>query len=114
MTSDPKKVLAFARKYGTQARVSFIKAEPCANCDARGQSVNAHCPPRGRESGGMGRKASWRWIVPLCDACHKLRDEKTGSNTAFFAKTGLDLTMAAEWYARNHPPEKYPDDQLAE
>lgn len=100
----------FKRKYGSRARAKAIKREPCANCGAT-PSVNAHCPPKGR-GGGVGYKASWRWVVPLCDACHRVRDEECGSNTAFFARTSLDLTRAAKWFAENYHPDRLPSDDL--
>ena len=102
---------AFRRKYGSRGRVKAIQAEPCANCGER-PSENAHCPARG-QGGGTGFKAGWEWVVPLCRACHALRDETCGSNNAFFNETGVDLDMAAKWFARNFHPDKYPDDELA-
>lgn len=103
---------AFARKYGSRSRARFIRHEPCANCGAKGCSLNAHCPPPG-ESGGMGYKPSWKWVVPLCDECHRLRDVVIGGNAGFLSEGGVDLTSLARWYAEHHPPERYPDDQLA-
>lgn len=105
---------AFRRKYGSVGRAKAIAAEPCARCKVRGRSVNAHCPEKGDPSKGVGRKASWQTVVPLCDACHRLRDEVCGSNNAFFLETGLDLKMASAWFAKNFHPDRFPDDELAE
>jgi hypothetical protein len=102
---------AFNRKYGSRERMLAIKAEPCANCGKRGRSQNAHCPPKGK-GGGTGYKASWKWVVPLCDECHRIRDEECGSNTAFFARTSLDLTRAAKWFAENFHPDRIPSRDL--
>ena len=98
------------RKYGSQDRVRFIQRQRCANCQKE-PSDNAHCPPK-HSGGGMSRKAGWEWIVPLCRDCHRIRDEKCGSNEAFFIETGLDLTRAAKWFAGNFPPDKIPSDDL--
>ena len=101
---------AFRRKYGSRERVKAIQAEPCANCGKK-PSVNAHCPPKGAKK-GTGFKAGWKWIVPLCDDCHRIRDEECGSNDAFFLKTGLDLTRAAKWFAVNFHPDTIPSHDL--
>lgn len=98
-----KETPEFRRKYGSERRVKTIQALPCEVCGAR-PSENAHCPDKGSGSGtrdrGMGRKAGWQTIVPLCRTCHDLRDRKCGSNSAFFAETNVDLRMAAAYFAR--------------
>ena len=101
---------AFNRKYGSRDRMLAIKREPCANC-GKTPSENAHCPPRWR-GGGTGYKASWKWVVPLCSTCHRIRDEECGSNMSFFARTSLDLTRAAKWFAVNFHPDKIPSSDL--
>lgn len=60
-----KEARDYARKYGSEARVKFVKSLPCAACGVVGFSENAHVPPTA-ESGGAGRKADYRFIVPLC------------------------------------------------
>lgn len=50
----------FARCYHSRERVAFVKALPCLVC-RRGPCDNAHI-----ETGGMGRKADYTKIVPLC------------------------------------------------
>lgn len=60
----------FARIYGSEARIEFVKALPCIAC-GKGPCENAHI-----RSGGMGRKADYRDIVPLCESCHRLQHQK--------------------------------------
>ena len=54
----------FARIYGSKARVRWVKAQPCVSC-GEGPCQNAHT-----KNGGMGRKADYDTIVPLCFPCH--------------------------------------------
>jgi hypothetical protein len=71
----PKKRSAadFARIYGSQERVRWVKSLPCCGCgrlptdDA--QTENAHTV-----SGGKGRKADAATIAPLCHGCHMRYD----------------------------------------
>lgn len=60
-----KEARAYARKYGSKARVEFVRSLPCAACGVVGYSENAHVPPKS-EAGGTGRKADYRFIAPLC------------------------------------------------
>lgn len=60
----------FARVYGSKARVEFVKSLPCVACNAT-PSDNAHI-----KSGGMGRKADYTDIVPLCSKCHTLQHQR--------------------------------------
>lgn len=66
----------FARIYGSKKRVEFVKGLPCAArflggppC-SRGPSQNAHT-----ETGGMGRKADARTILPFCATHHDCYDQ---------------------------------------
>ena len=54
----------FARIYGSEDRVRWIASQPCCVCGST--------PSEGHHvrSGGTGRKAHHRWIVPLCRPCH--------------------------------------------
>lgn len=61
---------AFARIYGSRERVEWVKSLPCVVC-SYGPSENAHT-----ENGGMGRKADYTTIVPLCHAHHMDYDEE--------------------------------------
>lgn len=66
-----RKPSEFARIYGSKERVLWVKAQPCvaagfhSPCD--GRIENAHIV-----TDGMGRKASYEAIVPLC-RCHHRR-----------------------------------------
>ncbi|HSH45807.1 MAG TPA: hypothetical protein VK966_08125, partial [Longimicrobiales bacterium] len=51
----------WARAYGSEVRVEFVKALPCCVPGCRNRAENAHT-----ESGGMGRKADADTIAPLC------------------------------------------------
>lgn len=60
----------FARVYGSKARVAWVSAQPCIACH-RTPCENAHI-----KSGGVGRKADYTQIVPLCPFCHRLQHQK--------------------------------------
>ena len=77
---------SFDRAYGGDARTAWIAGQPCLAC-GKTPSENAHVT-----TGGMGRKADARWIVPLCAPCH-LRCHK-GRKT-FEAQHNLDLGIWA-------------------
>lgn len=79
----------FERCYGSRERVRLIQALPCAGC-GQGPSQNAHI-----RSGGMGRKAGWQHVVPLCASCHRLRDQHLGSTDAFNRVMGVNLYAVA-------------------
>ena len=77
-----KKAKNFARAYGSEDRVTFVKTLPCCACHVVGYSENAHVAPPGEK--GTGYKADYRFIVPLCGerpgyaweiGCHALHDE---------------------------------------
>lgn len=62
----------FARCYGSRARVAFVKGLPCIVC-FMSPSDNAHTV-----TDGMGRKAAYTAIVPLCRRCHQDYDQHRG------------------------------------
>jgi hypothetical protein len=76
----PRKPSEFARIYGSRERVRFIKSLPCCLCcgialsdfapDAGNSSDNAHTGERS----GMGRKADFDTIVPMCRLHHRRFD----------------------------------------
>lgn len=82
----------FRRIYGSRARVQAIKAMRCTvpHCP-EGSCHNAHL-----ENGGMGRKAGWDVIVPLCPKHHAQLDNGLGSVEAFDAMYGTDLRATAK------------------
>lgn len=79
---NPKrKAKEFARAYGSDERVEFVRWLPCLLC-ARMPSQNAHVG-----NGGMSRKADADRIVPLCGpdvtGCHAIYDDWRGSQRSF-------------------------------
>lgn len=76
------------RAYGSVERVRWIHERPCIVC-GRKPSENAHV-----RSGGMGRKADAKWIVPLCFNHH---NEQHSRGAKTFEQTyGVDLAVEAE------------------
>lgn len=59
----------FCRCYHSRARVAWVKSLHCVWCGVAGCD-NAHT-----ETDGMGRKAGYETIVPLCRRCHSAFDE---------------------------------------
>lgn len=55
----------FARCYHSKERVKFVRSLACCVCSAR-PSENAHIV-----NGGMGRKADYDQIAPLCTFHHR-------------------------------------------
>jgi hypothetical protein len=76
----------FARIYGSEERVEWVKAQPCVvpGCPFR-PIENAHI-----KNGGMGRKSDYQNIVPLCQPHHLLLH-----NTGKPSMWGIDLEAAA-------------------
>ena len=55
----------FARCYRSKRYLRHIHAHPCYACGKHGETDAAH-----GESGGMGYKAGWETLLPLCRRCH--------------------------------------------
>lgn len=55
----------FSRAYRSKAYVRHVKAMPCYACGVVGETDAAH-----GETGGMGYKAGWETLLPLCRRCH--------------------------------------------
>lgn len=70
LSTKARTALEFRRIYGSKERVAFVQTLPCVICFAR-PSVNAHTA-----SGGMGRKAGFESIVPLCHHCHRIQHDR--------------------------------------
>lgn len=78
---------AFARCYGSEARVLWMSRQPCCVC---GYPVSENVHTRG---GGMGRKADADTIVPMCRDHHR---ELHQSGTASFELAyGIRLSSVA-------------------
>lgn len=67
------------RIYGPKGRVAFVKSLGCVVCTAIspffGLATAGHCHNAHTETGGMGRKADYTTIVPLCASHHRRYDE---------------------------------------
>lgn len=74
----PKSAEKFAYQYGSAARVEWVKSQPCVaasrfgKCD--GEIQNAHTA-----SAGMGLKAHFTTIAPMCQKHHREFDERRGT-----------------------------------
>ena len=66
----PRSSAEFQRVYGSKRRVEFVKHLVCSVCGAT-PCENAHT-----KSGGMGRKADYTTIIPLCRKCHRIQHAK--------------------------------------
>lgn len=55
----------FARCYHSKAYLRHLKAMPCYACGQVGETDAAH-----GQTGGMGYKAGWETLLPLCRRCH--------------------------------------------
>lgn len=69
----------FNRIYGSKERVEFVKALGCVVCTALhplfGVATAGRCQNCHTENGGMGRKASYLTIVPMCSNHHRMYDQ---------------------------------------
>ena len=90
--NEERREKEWARAYGSEERVRFVKDLPCAvpGC-GDSPSENAHL-----ETGGMGRKADADTVVPLCAAHHRELDDELGSVDLFDCEHGTDLWATAE------------------
>ncbi len=83
-----RRAAEWLRAYGSEERVAWIQSQPSV-VSGKGPCVAAHV-----KTGGMGRKADARWIVPLTDAEHK-ELHQIGTKS-FEAKYGASLEFHAE------------------
>lgn len=69
----------FARCYHSRERVRFVKGLPCFYCNALspflGEATRGRCDNAHVEVDGIGRKAGYEQIVPLCRSHHRCYDE---------------------------------------
>jgi hypothetical protein len=86
-TNRRRRAKEFARAYGSEERVEFVRNLPCIVCGSR-PSENAHIV-----TGGMGRKADYQLIVPLSSDCHAMAHAKGMSWLE--VERGIDLELAA-------------------
>lgn len=66
----PKSREKWEAQYGSEARVEFFGNQPCDIC---GREPTDEHPSHNHHvrTGGMGMKAHHRWIIPLCNDCHR-------------------------------------------
>jgi hypothetical protein len=86
-SSGPRLGGGAVETHGSEERVAWVRSQPCWICSQK-PSENSHV-----KSGGMGRKADARHIVPLC---HKHHDEHHHGHKTFQNKYGVDLEFAAQ------------------
>jgi hypothetical protein len=76
-TNPARRAKSFARTYGSKERCDWISSLPCAWCVLRGlvrisrPSDNAHS----EGGGGMGRKADYTTVLPMCRRHHEQYDQ---------------------------------------
>lgn len=68
-----RRAAEFARCYHSKERVEWVKGWACVSCGKPGPSDNAHVLHDGTR--GMGRKAGFACIAPLCRNCHEDFDQ---------------------------------------
>lgn len=81
----------FERIYGGKERVAWIASKPCVVCGVTARVENAHV-----KSGGMGRKAGYQYIVPLCWEHHRGLHQNV--HKTFEATYALNLAVLAAMY----------------
>ena len=86
-----KRSLEHQRAFGGETRLAWIKAQPClvVSCTAR-PSENCHV-----RTGGTGRRADAKWIVPACKGHHA---EMHRGQKSFERLYGVDLQALAAQY----------------
>lgn len=67
LRAKPRKASERERIYGPKGFQDWLHKLPCVCCGHRG-SIHAHHT----ENGGMGRKADWTTLVPVCAAHHRM------------------------------------------
>lgn len=94
-----RKASNFARAYGGEARVAFVKSLPCIahhhdmarQLQCTGPIDCAHI-----KGGGTGRKSDARFVVPLCRIAHRVLHQlgRTAFEDTYF-DVNLDKAAAA-------------------
>jgi hypothetical protein len=89
---NPKRRAAqFARAYGSEDRVEWIKAQRCLTCGDHGPSQNSHL----RSRAGAGRKGDATKVIPQCNPCHDLYPRRSQWRARFPHWTDEKLETAA-------------------
>ena len=87
----------FQRVYGSKRRVEFVKSLPCMVCAGK-PCENAHI-----KSGGMGRKADYRQIIPLCKVCHRKQHQHGWKALGFDAMMLEAMAYTTQWLWATRP-----------
>lgn len=87
----PKKrsAVEFARVYGSKARAAWVKSQMCFLCSDV-PCENAHIV-----TGGMGRKAEYTKIVPMCKPHHAMLHRMGRPSFERYMTTDLDALAEA-------------------
>lgn len=112
----PKKRSAaeYARIYGSKARVEFVKAMPCVGCGRDWEHTRVPIDNAHIENGGVGRKADYTKIVPLCSraapkfSCHGRFHRHGREDLEIWAGINLETAAAqteAAWLAHTQRSE---------
>lgn len=97
--AKPRSNIEFQRIYGSQRRVDFVKGLACVVCASK-PSENAHI-----KSGGMGRKADYRHIIPLCKVCHQKQHQHGWKALGLDAHLLEGLAYSTQWLWATRPPD---------
>jgi hypothetical protein len=81
----------FARAYGSEERVSWMKRQRCLTCGDHGPCENSHL----RSRAGMGRKGNAEKTIPQCKPCHDLYPRRSKWRARFPHWTDEKLEAAA-------------------
>ena len=87
----------FKRVYHSKQRQTFVAWLPCVGC----RSVPCH--GHHIETDGMGRKAGYALVIPLCPSCHRwVHDHSRAEYEARFSVDFAAWAMETEarWQAR--------------
>ena len=95
--AKPRSSIEFQRVYGSKRRVAYIKELPCVVC-GNGPCENAHI-----KSGGVGRKAEYTDIIPLCFTCHKRQHQHGWKALGLDAPTLQHLAYLTQWRWATRP-----------
>jgi hypothetical protein len=101
-TAIDKTVLGLptSRRIRDREHVKSVAKQPCLVCGRR--PADAH-HLRFAQSASLGRKVSDEFTVPLCRGHHR-EVHRCGDETAWWGKTGIDVTAAARvLWLKTHP-----------
>lgn len=81
----------FARCYYSKAYVTHIQSMPCFACGKTGETDCAH-----GETGGMGHKAGYETLLPLCRRCHT-KQHQSGWLSVGMTDTSRERAARMAW-----------------